>query len=569
MKAVLTLLATPRQRIIALVACANLFAYALIAVSLEDSYLQYSDRAAISSRNTNRLVSQNIADDIQRIDLALKVAGDEIVRQRRDRVKGQEELTDFLTRLQARLAMTNGLRITDGQGAVIAGSGGVPAGINNSDRDYFIKLRDNPQTELAISQPLLARIDKNWVLVFARRLVPIDGVFSGIVYASVPIEWFVQKFINLEVGPHGAVVLRGDASRDFDLLARYPAAGFVGQTKVSETFRATITANPAHGTYQAYAGADNILRTFSYQAVSGFPLITLVGLAPQDYLGPWWVEASKLAALALLFTLLTGLSGLWLLRAWSALQRQTDELARSNADLEQFAYIASHDLQTPLRNIVSFTQLLSRRYGNRLDGDADEFIGYIVDGAKRMSQMITDLFEYARISTVQQEIQSVDLGGVVKGVLAHLAPLIREAEAEIAVGDLPKVLAGDVQMTSLFQNLIENAIHYRNLEGQLKIDILAAPDAKGFWRLSVRDNGIGIAPEYHSKVFIIFQRLYPLEYPSGTGIGLAICRRIVERLGGRIWIKSESGQGSTFLFTLPAAPLNEPLPEMTPVQARS
>ena len=553
-RVVSTTFARLRWRIIGLVAFANLFVFCLLAVSLQGSYRQYAERAAVASRNTNHLVSQSIAGEIDHIDLAMRTVADEYARRLAAGIREPRQMDDFLSRLQSRLPMVDSLRVTDIDGNIVSGVGGVPPAMTAGDRDYFVRLRDNRAAGLAISQPTQGRISGKWVLIFARRLEFADGGFAGVVYAPVTISWFERKFDELEVGPHGAVVMRGDASRDFDLLARFPAAGFVGQTKVSDTFRATITANPHGGTYQAQAGADNVLRTFSYQAVSGYPLITLVGLATEDYLGDWWRELEKLAALAAIFTLVTSFGGLTLLRTWKQLEHRTEDLARSNADLEQFAYVASHDLQTPLRNVVSYTQLLAKRYGGQLDEDADEFIGYIVGGAKHMSQMITDLLSYARVSTSPQQAVAVELGSVVDGVLSRYRAAIDNAGATVTVGELPTVLAEDLPMESLFQNLIENAVHFRDPDRPLRIEIEAEPADDGFFQFTVRDNGIGIAPEYHDKVFVIFQRLDPTAFPSGTGIGLATCRRIVYRFGGKIWVESDSGKGTTFHFTLPAAP---------------
>ncbi|RAU24007.1 two-component sensor histidine kinase [Paramagnetospirillum kuznetsovii] len=543
-----------RWRLVALLLFINAAILALVWLSLDSSYRQYVDRAAATSRNTNRLVSQSIAGDIDLVDMALRAVVEEA-----ERLRGARESLDsrsldpFLTRLQARLPMADGLRLTDRDGITIAGSGGVAPGISISDRDYFRRLREDAKSGLVISAPVLGRISGKWVLIFARRLTLADGGFGGVAYAAVTIEWFERKFNDLEVGPKGTVVMRGDASRNFDLLARFPHAGFVGQTTVSDTFRARITANPQGGTYEASAGADNIHRTFSYRPIADYPLITLVGMATEDYLGEWRHEAIKVGALAAAFILVTTLGGLGMLRAWRDLENRTEELGRSNADLEQFAYVASHDLQTPLRNIAGYAQLLARRYKGRLDSDADEFIDYIVGGAKHMAAMIPDLLDYARVSTSPPELGPVDLNRVLDAVLARLGPDIKAVEAQIKAATLPVILGEERQAESLLQNLIENALTYRNPDHAPHIEVDAQTDDDGFWRITVRDDGIGIEPSYFDKIFIIFQRLEPMKFPGGTGIGLALCRRIVDRFGGTIWVESEPGRGASFFFTLRAA----------------
>lgn len=236
-----------------------------------------------------------------------------------------------------------------------------------------------------------------------------------------------------------------------------------------------------------------------------------------------------------------------------ALRAKTRDLERSNADLERFAYVASHDLQTPLRNIASYTQLLDRRYRGRLDSDADEFIGYIVDGSKRMSQMVVDLLNFARVASNGGPLAVVAASDAVNESLANLKSEIEGSGARIAVEQLPKVTAASVQLASVFQNLIGNAIKYRHPDRPPVISVRASRDPEGMWRFAVSDNGIGIEPQYYEKIFEFFERLHPPTECGGTGVGLAICRRIVRRFGGDIWVESVLGLGSTFYFTAPPA----------------
>lgn len=228
-------------------------------------------------------------------------------------------------------------------------------------------------------------------------------------------------------------------------------------------------------------------------------------------------------------------------------KRVEERLARSNAELEQFAYIASHDLQEPLRMVTSYVQLLARRYQGKLDKDADDFIAYAVDGATRMQRMINDLLNYSRVGTQGKEFQPTNCEDVLSQAVANLKLAIEESGASVTHDPLPTVMADESQLVQLFQNLVGNAIRYRSQESP-RVHVSAIAKGKE-WLFSVSDNGIGIEPQYFDRLFHLFQRLHGGSHP-GSGIGLAVGKRIVERHGGRIWVESETGKGSTFRFTI-------------------
>jgi PAS domain S-box-containing protein len=232
-----------------------------------------------------------------------------------------------------------------------------------------------------------------------------------------------------------------------------------------------------------------------------------------------------------------------------ALARKARELDRSNKDLEKFAYVASHDLQEPLRMVASYTQLLARRYKGKLDAEADEFIGFAVDGANRMKQLIQDLLAYSRLSTRGSSLEPTDSEAACSASIINLRQAIADARAVVTVDSLPTVLADASQLTQLFQNLIGNAIKYRAEHiPQIRV---SAHDEGHDWIFRVSDNGIGIESQYFERIFEMFQRLHTRKEYAGTGIGLAICRHIVERHGGKIWVESQPGQGSKFRFSIP------------------
>jgi signal transduction histidine kinase len=232
------------------------------------------------------------------------------------------------------------------------------------------------------------------------------------------------------------------------------------------------------------------------------------------------------------------------------LAKRTEEVERSNKDLQQFAYVASHDLQEPLRMVSSYVQLLQRRYKDKLDADAQDFIGFAVDGATRMQHMIQDLLSYSRVNTHGHPPAPTDTGGVLTQVLTNLRLAVDESGARITHDPLPVVEADGTQLVQLFQNLIANAIKFCSMPPP-HIHVSAEKEDR-YWVFSVRDNGIGLDPEFADRIFTIFQRLHTRQDYPGTGIGLAVCKRIVERHGGSIWVTSAPGEGSTFSFTLPA-----------------
>ena len=231
------------------------------------------------------------------------------------------------------------------------------------------------------------------------------------------------------------------------------------------------------------------------------------------------------------------------------LELKLEELARSNADLEQFAYVSSHDLQEPLRMIASYLQLLQRKYQGELDDKADKYIYFAVDGASRMQNLINDLLEFSRVTTKAREFEPNDCEFILNQVLSDLEVSIKENEAIVSYDSLPEIMADGTQLAQVFQNLISNAIKFRSKEAP-KINISAETEGDR-WLFSVQDNGIGIDPKYSERIFEVFKRLHKREEYPGTGIGLSICKKIIERHGGNIWVESELGRGSAFYFTLP------------------
>ncbi|PSN13383.1 histidine kinase [filamentous cyanobacterium CCT1] len=296
----------------------------------------------------------------------------------------------------------------------------------------------------------------------------------------------------------------------------------------------------------------DFLRQFWVQAKLVVPIITqgdLWGLliAHQCSAPRHWTTAESELLQQLANQMAIALTQAQLLEQ-EVLQRR--ELARSNDELQQFAYVASHDLQEPLRMVTSYLQLLERRYKGQLDADADDFIHFAVDGALRMRTLINDLLTYSRVGTQGRAFELTNSTQAVDRAIANLKVAIDESGATITYGELPQVQADPTQLTQLFQNLIGNGIKFRSAASPRVV--IEASQKEDVWLFSVQDNGIGIDPQYADQIFVIFQRLNNrITYP-GTGIGLAVCKKIVERHGGKIWVQSKPNQGSTFYFTIPA-----------------
>jgi light-regulated signal transduction histidine kinase (bacteriophytochrome) len=235
-------------------------------------------------------------------------------------------------------------------------------------------------------------------------------------------------------------------------------------------------------------------------------------------------------------------------KAGDDLKRVNEELRRSNVEIEQFAHVASHDLQEPLRMVTGYLQLIERRYADKLDKDCREFMGFAVDGSKRMKSLIKDLLEFSRAGNAK--FREVDIGSLLNHALGNLKTTVDESGAKVTFDPMPALVGDPVLLTQVFQNLIGNAIKFQK-DHAPRVHVSVYPQ-DGDWVFSIRDNGIGIEPRHVDRIFRIFERLHSIEEYSGSGIGLAITRKIVERHGGKIWVESQPGSGSTFFFSLSA-----------------
>jgi signal transduction histidine kinase len=397
-----------------------------------------------------------------------------------------------------------------------------------------------------------------------------QGDFRGVVATRVPIEnlrAILEEEGKLQTGEEthdwllldrqGAVII--EKSQTSGMNSSRPKLELLSARRAAEDREKPGFVEELHQRRQIPV-VTGFARTQGYSNFPGFDWTVLVRLDREHVHAPINRLMWTAAGVGLLLVMPLAGFGVWaswrlvrdnrdLALSRKALEESIAELARSNADLQQFAYVASHDLKEPLRMVASYTQLLARRYKGKLDADADEFIRYAVDGANRMQWLINDLLAYSRVSVQDKAFEEVDCNGVLDEVLSNLQMAVEESLAVVTRDSLPRVMADRVQLGQLFQNLIGNAIKFHGKEPpRVYVSVERRPNE---WLFSIRDNGVGLDPEYAERIFVIFQRLHDRnEYP-GPGIGLAICKKIVERHGGRIWVESQAGQGATFYFTLP------------------
>jgi len=437
--------------------------------------------------------------------------------------------------------------------------------------DWFTMVKQTGQVHLEEARP--SPESEGMIAVgFSAPIYGPQGDFRGVVRTQVPIEnlrTILEEEGKLHNGEEthdwllldrqGAVII--EKSQRIGMNSSPPTMELLSARRAAEDREKPGFVEELHQRRQIPV-VTGFARAQGYSNFPGFDWTVLVRLDREHIHAPINRLMWTAAGVGLLLVMPLAGFGVW--ASWKlvrdnrdlavsrkALEESIAELARSNADLQQFAYVASHDLKEPLRMVASYTQLLARRYKGKLDSDADEFITYAVDGANRMQWLINDLLAYSRVSVQDKVFEEVDCNRVLEEVLSDLRIAIEESLAVVTHDPLPRVMADGLQLGQLFQNLIGNAIKFHGKDHPRVY--VSAERRPNEWLFSIRDNGVGLDPEYAERIFVIFQRLHSRDEYPGTGIGLAICKKIVERHGGRIWVVSQTGQGATFHFTLPIA----------------
>ena len=527
-------------------------------VLIAQAYQRVHSRAGLAAEHAARL--------FEGTDVALRSVGN-LIGEKPDwnRIAASESEWQRLARSKEGLPTVSSISIADGTGAFRFHSEAFPVPVRSvADRAYFAFHREDSRPVPFFHEAVRGRVSGRPVMIMSRRLAQADNAFVGIAFAAIRQDIIEQSFATLIQSPGDHITL---VRLDGTVLLRHPPAeeAIGRKIPIGDWVFQALAAGKQGGTVEKASPIDGVTRIFAVRKVGDYDLITVAGQSKDELLLDWRnrLIATLAAMLAGILLLTLGLMGL--LRAYrqeatakrvaeetgEQLRRTVEELTHSNAELERFAFVAAHDLQEPLRNVVTYSQIIERDLGSRLTDGERQALAILVEGARRMRMLVGDLLAYSRVSSRGERFQALDASAAVQLALANLKEAVDESEARICVGDLPKVSGDQTQVALLFQNLIGNAIKYRRSGTRPQIDIRAERQG-GHWLFSVADDGIGIDPRYAEQVFVIFKRLHTAERYPGTGLGLALCRRIVERHGGRIWMESPGeGQGTTIRFTLP------------------
>jgi signal transduction histidine kinase len=547
----------------------------------------HHERIADAVKGTHNLavvLAEQTARSFQAVDLVLQETREMVLAEGitdPDQFRQQMETAavhQFLVDRLHSLPQANAISLIDDTGKIVSFSRSWPVPpIDTADRDFYTYWREHDDSGVFIGSPVINKVTGVWVLTVTRRISGPHGEFLGVVLGVIEAQYFEDFYRAITTDEGEAVSL---FHRDGTLLTRYPRVEEKIGGKIPKNSPWYRSISSGGGTFRTIGYIGEAPRIVSIQPLREYPLAVTVGLSEDTALAAWRRQAMMIAlaaigavigfatlfrALAVQFrrleqksseltdkTLELETSATELKSKTVELEENAAELKRSNAELEQFAYVASHDLQEPLRMVSSYCQLLQRRYGDKLDETAMEFIGFAVGGATRMQQLIKDLLAYSRVGRIGGSFEPLDMNEVVKGALTNLQGAIIDNGARIEYSALPWIIGEHVQLTQVFQNLIGNAIKFRREDSPV-VRITARDAPGGMAQFTVEDNGIGINAEHLERAFVIFQRLHDREKYAGTGIGLAIAKKVVEFHGGRIWIDSTPGQGTRFHFTLPTA----------------
>jgi signal transduction histidine kinase len=554
----------------------NLFVISLVVMVLEQNRQRAIDNATTVARNYTNTLEGNLVGFIRKIDVTLLTTADEVARQKASGGIKEKELNAFLARHDARIPEARGLRVMDVQGNIHYAVNGVKTkGANIGDRPYFIRVRDDPEAGLVFSEPIMGRASNVMLITLSRRINDATGAFAGEVNVAVGIDQFARMFSVLDLGPKGSVGLWSKTG----MIARY--AGTESQTpspngtKPSANLRSLIDSGKSEGTYRSSSVVDGVVRIFAFHQVGNEPLYVVVGLAEEDYLTEWRKDSLRIAGLAGLFVL-GSFALLWLLNsAWRRQVAVTEELAHekeevrllndklehrvaqrtalleaANEELEEFSYSISHDMRTPLRAINGFSKILLDEHSAKLDEEGVRMLKVVRDNARNMGCQIDGILLFLHMGKRTMKCVSIDIARLALEVVAELQAANPARRIRLDMGALPEAWGDQQMIRQVLVSLLSNAIKF-SPSGTEAVVELSGTENDNETVYAVKDHGVGFDMQYVDKLFRVFERVHPTGQYEGSGIGLAIVRRIVTRHGGRVWAESKVNEGTTIHFAFP------------------
>jgi signal transduction histidine kinase/ActR/RegA family two-component response regulator len=535
-------------------------------VALRQSHAHYVETAQAQTQNTANAVDGSVSDSINKIDLALHTAADEFEDRSRSGTLDADEINRFLTRLEQRLPEVGAIRASDANGVMTYGHLVNPRdGVSITDRDYFVALRDDPDAGMFVTKPIFGKITKAYIILFARRLNDARGHFAGVVYATMPVDYFYGLLKRFTLGGHSTIVLRDS---DTGLITRYPAvsandAGQVGSTAMSAELRRALDSQVGSATYYTDRAVDGFARTVTFHRLRSANMICLVGVAAIDYLGDWYSEARKTSVAIGGFVLLSVLLGGVLAHLLGQVETRQRELERAKEAAEvataaksRFLATMSHEIRTPMNGILGMAQLLLTE--KLEEAERHDYIRTIIVAGKSLLALLNDFLDISKIEANRVELEYRDFEPLqlIHDVAALFAEQAREKGLVIEAvwhGDEHAAFHGDpFRLHQMVSNYLSNAIKF-TATGRIALEGRADP-AAGTLEFSVTDTGIGIPEAKFSHLFQPFSQLdasVTRQY-GGTGLGLSIVYQYAKLMGGDVAAESEEGKGSRFSFWIKA-----------------
>ncbi|HIJ63113.1 MAG TPA: hypothetical protein HPQ04_10525 [Rhodospirillaceae bacterium] len=537
--------------------------------SLLASRREHENRAAILTQNTAKAIDQAIAASVEKIDLTLRFLVDDLEGQLAARGHvDPRRLKDLAERYQVRVPEVAVLVATDEAGRVFRASDDKEPPINIGDRNHFLTHASNPNAGLTVSAPVVGRSTKVWQINFTRRYNHSDGSFAGIVSAVVTLSHFSTLLAAPDLGPHGIALLRYP---DGGLLVRHPPvpddSGQVGAKGYSPELAAAIASGERTVTYHSKQTADGTERTNTLRRIQGVPFFLVIGAGTEDYLADWLTERDNMILFGSAFCTMTALMAalIWrlvvrqaktgedLTRSNSELVAALEALEQRNAEIARFTEVLAHHLQEPVRLQHAFAQRLQHLLPEPLPPELDRALGFIKSGALRQRALLRDVEHY--LALAQQPsgaAQPCNVEEALAEACRQLRDRIAATGATIQFQDLPTVTIPPEHLVELFTEIIANALEYRRDDALPDIRVTGRI-VNGEALIAVADNGIGIPEEFRRRAFGVFERVGPRTQADGTGIGLALAKRIVQAAKGSIWIETSEMGGTTVMWTLPLA----------------